>query len=69
MKRGDIMSTIEYQKAMKAIADTNKRMNEVERKLDSFFGALHEKNAADIGYVAMMTDVELDDEEDGDTDE
>lgn len=63
------MSTIEYQKCMKAIADTNKRINEVERKLDSFFGALHEKNAADIGYVAMMLDVELDDEEDGDTDE
>lgn len=54
---------------MKAIADTNKRLNEVERKLDSFFGALHEKSAADIGYVAMMLDVELDDEEDGDTDE
>ena len=57
------MSTIEYQNCMKAIADTNKRMNEVERKLDSFFGALHEKNAADIGYVAIMTDVELDEDE------
>lgn len=54
---------------MKAIADTNKRMNEVERKLDNFFSMLHEKDAADIGYIAMMTDVELDDEEDGDTDE
>ena len=47
---------------MKAIADTNKRMNEVERKLDSFFGALHKKDAADIEYLAMMTDVELDEE-------
>ena len=56
------MSTIEYQKCMKAIADTNKRMNEVERKLDSFFGALHKKDAADIEYLAMMTDVELDEE-------
>lgn len=57
------------EKYMKAIADTNKRMNAVERKLDNFFSMLHEKNAADIGYIAMMTDVELDDEEDGETDE
>lgn len=64
------MSTIEYQNCMKAIAATNKSLNEVARKLDSFFGALHEKNAADIGYIAMMTDVDLDDEEEeGETDD
>lgn len=62
------MSSIEYEKCMKAIADTNKRLFAVEQKLDAFFSALHEKNAADIGYIAMMTDVELDDE-DGETDD
>lgn len=50
------------EKYMKAIADTNKRINAVEQKLDAFFAALHEKNAADIEYLAMMTDVELDEE-------
>lgn len=50
------------EKYMKAIADCNKRLNEVERKLDAFFGALHEKNASDIAYVAMMTDVDIEDE-------
>ena len=54
------------EKYMKAIADCNKRINEVERKLDAYFNALHEKNAADIAYVAMMTDVDI---EDGETDE
>ena len=35
-------------KYMKAIADCNKRINEVERKIDAFFNALHVKNADDI---------------------
>lgn len=54
-------------KYMKAIADCNKHCNAVERKLDAFFSALHEANKADIAYVAMMTDVELDveDEDEG----
>ena len=51
------------EKYMKAIADCNKHTNEVERKLDAFFAALHEKNAADIEYLAMMTDVEIDEED------
>ena len=53
------MSSIEYEKCMKAIADTNKRLFAVEQKLDAFFSALHEENAADIEYLAMMADVEL----------
>lgn len=57
------------EKYMKAIADNNKRLNSVGQKLDAFFSTLHEKNAADIAYIAMMSDVELDDEEDGETDE
>lgn len=57
------------EKYMKAIADCNKRMYAIEKQIDNFFSMLHEKNAADIGYIAMMTDVELDDEEDGGTDE
>lgn len=54
-------------KYMKAIADCNKRCNAVEQKLDAFFSTLHEANKADIAYVAMMTDVELDvdDEDEG----
>lgn len=36
------------QKYMKAIAECNKRINEVERKIDAFFNALHVKNADDI---------------------
>jgi uncharacterized protein YdaU (DUF1376 family) len=51
------------EKYMKAIADTNKRLNAVEQKLDAFFSALHEKNAADIAYIAMMSDVDIEDEE------
>lgn len=51
------------EKYMKAIADTNKRLNAMEQKLDAFFSALHEKNAADIAYVAMMKDVDIEDEE------
>lgn len=50
-------------KHMKAIADCNKRLNAVEQKLDAFFSALHEANKANIAYVAMMTDVELDEDE------
>lgn len=52
------------EKYMKAIADTNKRINVVEQKLDQLFSMLHEKNAADIGYLAMMIDVNLDEDED-----
>lgn len=51
------------EKYMKAIADTNKRLNSVEQKLDAFFSALHEKNTADIAYIAMMSDVDIEDEE------
>ena len=54
------------EKYMKAIADCNKHTNEVERKLDSFFASLHEKNAADIGYIAMMADVDLEEEDETD---
>lgn len=57
------------EKYMKAIADTNKHINAVEQKLDAFFAALYEKNAADIEYLAMMTDVKLDDEEEVSEDE
>ena len=51
------------EKYMKAIADTNKRLNAMEQKLDAFFSMLHEKNAADRAYVAMMKDVDIEDEE------
>lgn len=51
------------EKYMKAIADNNKRLNSVEQKLDAFFSMLHEKNAADIAYIAMMSDVDIEDEE------
>lgn len=51
------------EKYMKAIADTNKRLNAMEQKLDAFFSTLHEKNAADIAYIAMMSDVDIEDEE------
>jgi hypothetical protein len=47
------------EKYMKAIADNNKRINSMEQKLDHYFAMLHEKNAADIEYLAMMADVEL----------
>lgn len=48
--------TIEIAKELKIIKD---RINEIERKLDSYFGMKHEENAANIDYVAMMADVEL----------
>ena len=54
------------EKYMKAIADCNKRTNTIEQKLDAFFKALHEKNAADIEYLAMMADIDIDE---GDSDD
>lgn len=48
--------TIEIAKELKIIKD---RINEVERKLDSYFGMKHEENAANIDYIAMLEDVEL----------
>lgn len=51
------------EKYMKEIANCNKRIYEMQKRLDDFFSELHEKNAADIGYIAMMADIELDDEE------
>ena len=51
------------EKYMKAIADVSKRLTANEQKLDAFFTALHEKNAADIEYIAMMADIEIDEDE------
>ena len=55
------------EKYMKAIADCNKRTTSFGQQLDSFFSALYEKNAADIEYLAMMADIDIDEGESDDS--
>lgn len=43
-----------------AINEVSKKVNDVQKRLDTFFQALHSANKADIDYLAMMSDVELD---------
>lgn len=43
-----------------AINEVSKKVNDVHKRLDNFFQALHSANKADIDYLAMMSDVELD---------
>lgn len=43
-----------------AINEVSKKVNDVHKRLDTFFQALHSANKADIDYLAMMSDVELD---------
>lgn len=52
--------TEDVMRELKVIKD---RINEVERKLDNYFGNLHEDNAANIDYIAMMEDIDLPSEE------
>lgn len=43
----------------KAIADLSKRMNELQRTLETYVDMKNASNKSDIDYVAMMADVEL----------
>lgn len=54
------MTSSETMKEIKIVKD---RINAVERKLDNYFNELHEGNAANIDYIAMMADVELPEKE------
>ena len=44
----------------RAINEVSKKVNDVQRRMDDFFSALHKANKADIDFLAMMGDVELD---------
>lgn len=39
------------------------QINEMNRKMDAYFNDKHTTNEANIEYVAMMTDVDLPEEE------
>lgn len=49
---------------MQAINAVSKRLEEVNGRLDEVFRMLHNDNAANIDYLAMMTDNDLPSEED-----
>ena len=44
----------------RAINEVSKKVNDVQRRMDDFFSALHKANKADIDFLAMMGEVELD---------
>lgn len=52
--------TLEQLKALKSVSD---KVNEVNAKLNFLIATLDEKRSGDIEYLAMMTDVDLDPEE------
>lgn len=43
----------------KAIADLSKRMNELQRTLETYVNMKNASNKSDIDYIAMMSDIEL----------
>ena len=45
---------------MREIVNLKERMNEMELKMSQFMEMLSNKNRADIDYIAMETDVDLD---------
>lgn len=49
----------------RAINEVSKKVNDVQRRMDDFFSALHKVNKADIDFLAMMGDVELDTDPEG----
>lgn len=51
------MVTIEQ--IYQSIAETHERINEVNKRLDDAFRLMHDENAANIDYLAMMTETSL----------
>lgn len=42
-----------------AINEVSKKVNDVQKRMDDFFTALHKANKADIDFLAMVGDVDL----------
>lgn len=46
-----------------AIAAVSEKVNDISARLDEAFNSLHDKDAANISYLAMMTENDLPTEE------
>lgn len=49
-----------YLQIIKEITAVKNRVNDLGAKLSAFYDSAHEKSQADIEYLAMMSDVEID---------
>lgn len=50
------MDTVQILQAINAVS---KQVNDLGRRLDDCFNALHETNAGNIDYLAMMSDIDI----------
>lgn len=50
------------QELWKELTATKRRLNDLIERVSEYFDAAHEKSQADIEYIAMMSEVDMDEE-------
>ena len=56
------MESNALQDLWKELTATKRRLNDLVERVSQYFDAAHDKSQADIEYLAMMSDVDIDDE-------